>query len=205
MTGGRASSGGITTTTGSASAAHVVVDARPLSVRQRQVLVALLVGWWHGRIPSFRELVSRLGISCTSHVSAVLQALQLRGLVEGPTLGRSRMARVTPAGVRAGLQLATEDELERMLVEVGERFTALRAEVAHRSRRPVATLDDARVALEHTLEASGTARACDVQAGAGGLLVVVRAPSRFDEVCQAVPAFVAGFPATVALEGDHRS
>jgi hypothetical protein len=176
-------------------------DARPLTKRQRQVLVELLVGWWFGNVPTYREIVERVGISCTSHVAHVVAVLQLRGLVDVAG-GKSRHLRVTAEGVREGLRLATEDELTRMLAEVGDRFTALRAEVALRSKRPIATNEDAIARVVQQLDRRSPGVRARVEPCGVAIVVTVEAASapRFDEAFRAVPAFVCGIPTRVVLE-----
>lgn len=176
-------------------------EARPLTKRQRQVLVELLVGWWFGNVPTYREIVERVGISCTSHVAHVVAVLQLRGLVDVAG-GKSRRLRVTPDGVREGLRLASEDELARMLAELGERFAALRGEVALRSKRPIATPADAIAGVIRQLEERAPGLRARVEPCGVAIVVTVHAESaaRFDEAFRAVPGFACGIPTRVVLE-----
>ncbi len=175
---------------------------RPLTKRQRQVLVELLVGWWFGNVPTYREIVERVGISCTSHVAHVIAVLQVRGLVDVAG-GKSRHLRVTAEGMREGLRLASEDELARMLDELGQRFGALRAEVALRSKRPIVTTsDDAIAAIVRVLEVRAPHVSARVEPSSGAIVVTVAHESaeRFDEVFRVVPDFACGIPTRVVLE-----
>jgi hypothetical protein len=171
--------------------------ARELTARQRQVLVALLLGWWSGSVPTHRELVATLGISCTSQVSQLVRVLQHRGLVEVPE-GKSRHLRVTPAGVVVGLRFLSEEELAAMLVDLGERFAPLREEVARRETGERMAPSEAIDALLGLLVARAFGIDCEVRPTASGvLLVIVHDRSKVEAVRRVVPALVEGFPTRV--------
>jgi len=172
-------------------------DAPRLTAPQRQVLVALLLGWWSGNVPTHRELVATLGISCTSQVSQLVRVLQHRGLVEVPE-GKSRPLGVTPAGVVAGLRLLSEDELAALLVDLGERFAPLREEVARRETGERMPPSEAIEALLELLSGRAFGIDCEVRLTASGvLLVIVRESEKTEAVRRVIPAVVEGFPTRV--------
>ena len=103
---------------------------KPLPIRQRRTLVALLRAWWSGNIPTHAELAEHLGFSCTSDVSRVVWALQRKGLVHLPL--RARHIRLTPEGIREGLPYVNDDDLTQLLASLDERLELLRGEVARR-------------------------------------------------------------------------
>lgn len=104
--------------------------ARPLPLRQRNTLTALLRASWEGSIPSHTELARQLGFSGASDVSRVVRELERKRLVMRLP---SKRLHVTEAGVRVGLTHLNDDELALLLTCLRARMGFLGDEVAKRA------------------------------------------------------------------------
>jgi len=107
------------------------MSLRPLPPRQQKALVALLHFTWFSSAPTTTALAEHLGWSCSSDVSRVLYDLERKGLLERSATGRS--PRLTPEGLRAGLELTDDEGLELLAQGLGRHLAALRAELERRA------------------------------------------------------------------------